>query len=300
MADYLVTVNRRWVDIEPAQAVQSWLESSIFPLRRDIVSDLRAGDLLVFNWGLPRRMSVVVAVRRFTRDIDLLDMGLTAPANYVGVQGTEVHIHEAVELRNISGGIPSSHIAFERLAEDQALGLIDWLMSQTSAEGVTRQSQPIRVIRLQRAVRDIVINSINSDRVLRENWVTWRRATLSSGRIAPTAKVAELSLPDSDRIDGIEHFPPEDPRTAMTDELVEFYDSVALAPFDFIDAIQKHSLTVENVDGGLSIGDEQTDGVPPLDVRELIRRGEAIGLQVDILREGLREATLEQERWRAR
>ena len=86
----------------------------------------------------------------------------------------------------------------------------------------------------------------------------------------------------------------------MTDELVEFYDSVALAPFDFIDAIQKHSLTVENVDGGLSIGDEQTDGVPPLDVRELIRRGEAIGLQVDILREGLREATLEQERWRAR
>lgn len=300
MADYLVTVNRRWVDIEPAQAIQSWLESSTFPIRRDLVSDLRAGDLLVYNWGLPRRMSVVVSVRPFTRDVDLPDMGLTAPANYVGVQGTEVRIHEAVELRSISGGIPSSHVAFERLAEDHALGLIDWLMSQTSAEGVTQQSQPIRWIRLQRAVRDIVINSINSDRVLRESWVTWRRATLRSGRTAPTVEVAEVFLPDVDRIDDTEQFPPEDPRTARTDELVEFYDSVALAPFDFIDAIQKHSLTVENVDVGLRIGDEQSDGLPPLDVRELIRRGEGIGLQVDILREGLRAATLEQERWRAR
>lgn len=290
MSDYLVTVNRRWVDLEPEHAVRLWSEFSIFPIRKELASGLRMGDLLVIAWGLPRRLASVVVVNTIVRAVDVPDLGLTFPRYYSGVQGSEFRIPTETPLFDVVDGIPASQLAFGSLPEDAVFGLLDWLSIQEWAQGVAPRLRDIRNTRFRRFVRDLVTSEILGDEVLRQSWLTWRLMKIDAEEDAATPETRAVVPAQSLEIrETNESYPFDDPRAASMQDLEDFYESVVLAPFDFLAGIQKHMRSVAREFAGLRLGDEDGRGQPPLDIEELLRRSEEFRPMVDILRSGLRK-----------
>ncbi len=289
MSDYLVTVNRRWVDLEPEQAVHLWSEFSTFPIRQDLASDLHIGDLLVISLGLPRRLASIVVVNTTARTVDVPDLGLTSPSYYAVVQGTEFRVPTETALFDVVDGIPASQLAFESLSEDAAFGLLDWLSSQESAQRAAPRLRAIRNTRFRRFVRDLVTGEILGDEVLRQSWLAWRLMGADGEEDADTPDArAVVPAKSLDLRETNESYPFDDPRAASMQDLADFYESVVLAPFDFLTGIQNHMRSVTGEFVGLRLGDEDGRGPPPLDIEELLRRSEEFRPMVDILRAGLR------------
>ncbi len=286
MSDYIVTVNGRWVSNDPNQAHIAWTTRGFFPVWKSIAANLQEGDLLVITTGRPRMLWSVAWVQHPLMDGSLSDIGLRSSLYYTGIQVNVVRLLEPVALILVSTLLQPGRHAFEELSETIALRLIDWLESQISKGNAVGPIQEVRSIRLTRALRDVVIESIEADPILRQSWLTWKLDRILSGMDFPdTASKASSRLGEVGRYPAERNLPVENPRSASTQELVDFYDRVVLAPFDFIEAMREPLKQVEYESSMLRIAEGGADSLRMIDVAELMQRTAQLKPQVARLRQ---------------
>lgn len=286
MSDYLVTVNGRWVNNDPNRAHIAWTTRGFFPVWKSIAANLQEGDLLVITTGLPRMLWSVAWVQHPLTDESLSDIGLRSPSYYTGMQVNVVRLPEPVDLIPLSNLLQPGRHAFEELSEDRALRLIDWLESQILEGNAIGQIQEIWSMRLTRALQDLVIESIEADPVLRQSWLTWKLDRILSERESSDSGTDVVSpLGGVGRYPAERNLPIENPRNSSTQELVDFYDRVVLAPFDFIEAIREPLKRVQHEPSMLRIGEGGADSLRMIDVAELMQRSAQLKPQVARLRQ---------------
>lgn len=286
MSDYLVTVNWRWVSNDPDRIHITWTSSGLFPVWKSIGANLQEGDLLVITTRRPRMLWSVAWVQHPLTDGSLSDIGLRSPSYYAGMQVNVVRLLEPVDLISLSNLLQPGRHAFEELSEDNALRLIDWLESQTLKGNAIGPIQEIRSIRLTRALQDLVIESIEADSVLRQSWLAWKLDRILSERdFSDTSAEAVSPLGGVGRYPAELNLPIENPRNSSIQELVDFYDQVVLAPFDFIEAMREPLKRVQHEPSMLRIGEGGVDSLRMIDVAELMQRSAQLKPRVARLRQ---------------
>lgn len=223
--DITIVGSLRWLDADAATVFEHWRQHGMAYLPERVVADLREGDLLFF-WSRADRMLLGTGIA--SRGADAEPGGrpmIKAQRGY-----SRVPVIWSRSYSTDQGYAPTwgrtlpAFVPLEPAAAEDALDWVGEFTPESDREPYIR----IAEYRVERAVREEILSTLESDRPLRQAWARW----WAVGRA------------DSDAMRV-----PERPGDASTAQLSTFYAAEVLEPLRWIRETARRFRYLEELDG---------------------------------------------------